>query len=217
MRHTVSREQNRTVSAGEAVSMQVERWRAVSSCIKICQFGLLGRACVSYTSRRVVTLAIGRHRIGLSMQVVLAATCYVQVASSAARPANSADSLFRRASDLRTSRPEKSRAPASAHYLTFSPLSGSLQSGLLALTRTRPTDWRCAAAGARPRRRDRATRSRRSCRPHSGCPSPSTSHPWASHQAARAMAALSLLDDLSRRAPSALEPAVLAPAVQPPS
>jgi hypothetical protein len=31
------------------------------------------------------------------------------------------------------------------------------------------------------------------------------------------MAALSLLDDRPRRAPSALEPAVLAPEVQPPS
>ena len=137
-------------------------------------------------------------------------------------------SLLRRASDLRTSRPETPRAAqhprlsdllAVVGFTSVRPFGAhdDAQSLTMTLTRTRPTDWRRAVAGARPRRRDRATRSRRSRRPHSGCPSPSTSHPWASHQAARAMAALSLLDDRPRRAPSALEPAVLAPEVQPPS
>jgi len=45
VRHTVSREQNRTVSAGEAVSMQVERWRAVSSCIKFSIWCRLNNIC----------------------------------------------------------------------------------------------------------------------------------------------------------------------------
>ena len=63
-----------------------------------------------------------------------------------------------------------SRLRNSAGPPTFSPFSGSLLSGLMALTTltTRPTDLRCAAAGARPRQRDRAPRSRRSRRPHSG-------------------------------------------------